>query len=172
MQNLFSYPLIVDELSAATKKYHLEAAKNELPYVTEILKVPTVKSLSAELNVKLDKKNHRLNVWGEAKADIEQTSVISLDNFINHYQTEFEVEFDTKLTPQDLKEMDADIDDDVPDIILDGKINLADIAMEQIALIIDDFPRKKGEVFAFEPEFDEQEPPKQNPFAVLAQLKK
>ena len=172
MQNLFSYPLIVDELTAATKEYHLEAKKEELPYITEVLMVPSVKSLKADISVKLDKKNHRLTVWGKAKADIEQTSVISLKNFINHYQNEFEVIFDTKLTPQDLKEMDVDFEDDVPDIIIDGKINLADIAMEQIALVIDDFPRKKGESFDFKPEFDPEAPITHNPFEALAQLKK
>ena len=68
--------------------------------------------------------------------------------------------------------MEFEFDDEVPDVIIDGKIDLAEIAMEQIALVIDDFPRQDGEVFEFESEFDEETTEKMNPFAVLAKLKK
>ena len=52
------------------------------------------------------------------------------------------------------------------------EIDLADIAMEQLALVLEDFPRKDGEVFEFESEFDEETTQKANPFAALAKLKK
>lgn len=48
--------------------------------------------------------------------------------------------YDTQLSPKDLREMEFEFDDEVPDVIIDGKIDLAEIAMEQIALVIDDFP--------------------------------
>ena len=174
MQNLFSYPLVVDDLTPSVKKYHLSAQKEELPYITEILKVPAVKSLQADINVKPNKKEHQIKVWGTADAEIEQTSVISLENFVKPYHTEFEILFDTELTLKDLQEMEkeAEIDDEIPDIVTNGEINLADIAMEQIALVLDDFPRKEGEIFKFQTEFDEETAQPQNPFAVLAKLKK
>lgn len=172
MQNLFSYPLVVDDLTPSAKKYHLAARKEELPYITEILKVPAVKSLQADINVKYNKKEHLIKVWGTAEALIEQTSVISLENFDKNYSAEFEMLFDTELTPKDLQEMDLEIEDDIPDPVINGEINLADIAMEQIALTLDDFPRKEGETFDFQTEFDEETTQAQNPFAVLAKLKK
>ena len=76
------------------------------------------------------------------------------------------------MTPQELREIEFDFEDDVPDIIINGKIDLAEIAMEQIALVIDDFPRKEGEVFEFKSEFDEETTQAMNPFAALAKLKK
>lgn len=172
MQNLFSYPLVVDELTPSVKKYHLAARKEELPYITEILKVPAVKSLQADINVKYNKKEHLIKVWGTAEALIEQTSVISLENFDKNYSTEFQMLYDTDLTPKDLQEMDIEIEDDIPDPVINGEINLADIAMEQIALVLDDFPRQEGETFDFQTEFDEETTQAQNPFAVLAKLKK
>lgn len=172
MQNLFSYPLVVDELTAAAKKYHIAAKKDELPYVTEVLKVNGVKSLNADINVKLNKKEHQIKVWGSARAEIEQTSVISLENFVKPYQTDFEMTYDTELTPKELHNMEFEFEDEVPDLVIDGKINLADIAMEQIALVLDDFPRMEGETFEFQSEFDEETTSAQNPFAVLAKLKK
>ena len=44
--------------------------------------------------------------------------------------------------------------------------------MEQLALILEDFPRKEGEIFSFESEFDEETTLASNPFAVLKKIKK
>ena len=172
MQNLFSYPLIVDELSGAVKKYHLIADERQRAYIAEVLKVNGVNEFEAFINVKSYKKEHLLKVWGKARAELLRTSVISLDEFSKIYEPEFELTFDTKLTPQDIKEMDFDFEDEVPDLVEDGKIDLAAIAMEQIALEMEDFPRKEGEVFNFKSEFDEETTHKANPFAALASLKK
>ena len=68
--------------------------------------------------------------------------------------------------------LDEDMDAEVPDIVEDGKIDLAQIAIEQVALVMEDYPRKEGEVFEFVSEFDEETTKAQNPFSVLAKLKK
>ena len=60
----------------------------------------------------------------------------------------------------------------MPEVVIGGKIDLGDIAIEQIALRLDDYPRKEGEEFSFISEFDEEDDVKNNPFAVLAKLKK
>ncbi len=172
MQNLFSYPLKLEDMSAGTQVYHLKAKADELVFITEVMQVPAIKSFVAEVNVRLRKKEHQVDVWGKVEADVEQTSVISLENFTQHYAPEFELKFDTKMTPADVQELEFDIDDDIPDILDNGQIDLAAIAMEQLALVLDDFPRKKGEEFKFKSEFDEETTLKTNPFAVLKKLKK
>ena len=58
------------------------------------------------------------------------------------------------------------------DIIENGKLDLADIALEQVALNLDDYPRAEGEVFDYAKYADFAEDEKENPFAVLAKLKK
>ncbi len=172
MQNLFSYPLIIDELTPSEKKYHLKANDKQLIYISEIIKVIDTKSFEADIFVKPDKKNHRIDVWGKVKAEIEQMSVISLENFVKPYETEFSLFYDTTLNEEDLHSMEFEFDDEVPDVVIGGKIDLAEIAMEQIALVLDDFPRKDGETFNFESEFDEETTKAANPFAVLQKLKK
>ena len=172
MQNLFSYPLEVSELGSALRRYKLKATPAELDYIKEVLKVDDVKSFESKFDVKLNKSEHRLEVRGTARADIELTSVISLEKFVKTYAPEFTVIFDTQMTPQDLREIEFDFEDEVPDVIINGKIDLAEIAMEQIALVIDDFPRKDGEVFEFKSEFDDETTQAMNPFAALAKLKK
>lgn len=81
MQNFFSYPIVVDELSQFEKKYTLKASAKELLYLAEVLKVPSVRSFDAEIMLKLKHKEHRLDVWGRVRAELELQSVVSLENF-------------------------------------------------------------------------------------------
>lgn len=172
MQNLFSYPLKLEDMSSATQKYNLNAKGKELEYIGEVLKLPAVKSFCAEINVRLHKKEHLVDVFGYVKSEVEQISVISLDSFIKPYYSEFSLKFDTKKTFSEIKELDFDIEEDIPDVLENGQVDLAAIAMEQLALVLDDFPRKEGEVFKFESEFDEETTIASNPFSVLKKLKK
>ena len=53
-----------------------------------------------------------------------------------------------------------------------GQIDLEQIAVEQIALAMEDYPRKEGEVFSWKSEFDPQDDERRNPFKILEKLKK
>ena len=172
MQNLFSYPLKLEDMSPSIQKYKLNANEQQLKNITEIMKVPSVKSFSAEINVKLLKKDHIVEVEGFVDADVEQISVISLESFVKSYHNEFSLRFDTKMTLKELKEIDFEYDDELLDILDNGQIDLAAIAMEHLALVLDDFPRKEGEEFSFKSEFDEETTEAANPFSILKKIKK
>ena len=171
MQNIFSYPLIVEDISPQEKKYTLKASKEDLAYLKEALKIPDVKSFEAVIFTKLHKKEHRLEVWGKIKTCLELQSVVSLDYFSKSYEPEFKLNFNTKMSYKEQKELEKTGMENIPDIIINGKIDLVDIAIEQIALNIEDYPRKAGETFVYKQEFDPNSDRK-NPFEVLAKLKK
>ena len=166
MQNFFSYPIVVDELSQFEKKYTLKASDKELLYLAEVLKVPSVRSFDAEIMLKLKHKEHRLDVWGRVRAELELQSVVSLENFFRVYEPEFAMVFDTLMT---YREQKALLDEDMDPVCM---AEAAQIAIEQVALVMEDYPRKEGEVFEFVSEFDEETTKAQNPFSVLAKLKK
>lgn len=67
---------------------------------------------------------------------------------------------------EDSPEVEVSIDDTAPDLIEDGKIDLGQYAIEQLALSLDPFPRKPGAEFV-----QPAEPNEINPFAVLKQFK-
>ena len=171
MQNIFSYPLIVDELSAGEKRYNISATAEQCDCISEALQIPAIKKLNAVIYIKLSLKEHKLNVWGDVKSSLTLESVISLEKFDKNLNVNFELLFDTKMTRDEQKILE-ETTDNVPDIITGGKIDLADIIIEQIALNLDDHPRKHGEKFSFSPEFDPKEPIYENPFKVLEKLKK
>ena len=172
MQKIFSYPIQIDKLTLALKKFSLEADEEQKNWIAEIFQVEKVKSFVAELNVKQEKNSSLIRVFGTVKAVLEQKSVISLENFLKEYKSDFEVYFDTKATYTQIREEFDDINIEAPEPVENGEIDLAAVAMEQIAILIDDYPRKEGEVFAFESEFDEETTKANNPFAVLVNMKK
>ncbi|MBO5038266.1 MAG: DUF177 domain-containing protein [Alphaproteobacteria bacterium] len=170
MQKEFSYPLKIDELGQGEQTCNLRADKEQLATLKEILKVPAVNSFEANLKLKFQKKRGLLEINGTANANLELISVISLEAFNKDYTAEFKLMYDTNATYEDIYGEDDDIENDVPDIVYDGKIDLGDIAIEQVALIMEDHPRKDGE--EFDAVIEDNEPVKNNPFAALAKLKK
>ena len=172
MQKKFSYPVKIDELNQNHYKFVLEADADELKDIAEVLQVEAVKFFRGVVFMKFNKKDNLLQVWGDVAATLTVKSVISLENFEQEIVTPFELVYDTKATYKDIREMEPTINDEVPDIVENGEINLADICIEQVALQLDDYPRAEGEVFDFA-QYSKVEPLEHdNPFAVLQKLKK
>lgn len=172
MQKEFSYPLKIDELGQGIQNYKISADKAELENLAEILQVPAVNSFEADIKINFQKKKGELKVSGQVKANLGLESVVSLTPFNKDYTADFEILYDTNASYEDVYSEDEDINLDVPDIVLDGKIDLADIAIEQLALIMEDYPRLEGEEFEEIIEEDNEEDTiSNNPFAVLKKLK-
>lgn len=172
MQKDFSYPLKIDTLNQQQQHYHLQADQAQCKSLKEILQVEDVCAFDADIYLKYHQKEHRLDIWGEVRATLELRSVISDENFIKEYQTSFDYYYDTSATYKDIREMEPSIYDDVPEIVENGEIDLGNVAIEQLALVMEDYPRKDGEVFEFVADFDPQDDKPENPFAVLKNLKK
>ena len=170
MQKEFSYPLKIDELGHGEQKYVLKANKEQLITLAEILQVPAVNSFETEMKLIFQKKKGILEVLGHLKADLSLISVISLEPFDKKYETDFKVVYDTNAKYEDIYQDDEDINLDLPDIVIDGQIDLGDIAIEQLALVMEDHPRQEGETF--NAVIEDNSPIRHNPFAVLEKLKK
>ena len=117
MQKNFSYPIKIEDLKQSDYKYELKADAEELEDITQILQVENVHEFKADIFLKLNNRSNNLRVWGKVFAKIELKSVITLDNFTKDYDIPFELNFDTRATYNDIRELDCDIEDDVPDII-------------------------------------------------------
>lgn len=170
MQKYFSYEIIVSELSLKENIYNFSADKSDLAYLASLLDVEGVLYFDAKISVKVDKKKNILTVNGVVSSEVVLKSVISLENFSKEYKLPFEVKYDMSAKPEDFDGVEFDLEEEVLDVIVGGKIDLADLAIEQLALCLDEYPRKEGEVFEFESEFDVDDKP--NPFNVLEKLKK
>lgn len=172
MQKDFSYPLKIEDLNQQEQHYHLSADSKQCNILAEILQVEGVNKFTADIYLKLKLKEHRLDVWGKVEAELVLKSVISLENFVKRYENSFDYYYDTQATYKDIRELEAGINDEIPDIIENGTIDLGNIAIEQLALVMEDYPRQEGEEFMFESEFDEETNRENNPFKILEKLKK
>lgn len=172
MQKNFSYLLAVDDISPAEKEYKIHAKAAELEQIAEILKVPAVKDFTASIYVRRQNKSPLIDVWGVVDAQITRQSVISLDYFDKDYEVDFVLQYDVNLTENQVRELEEEGVSDIPDVIMNGEIDLCHIAMEQIALELEDYPRKEGESFSFTSEFDDETDKRENPFKILEKLKK
>ena len=170
MQKDFSYPLQIDELNQGEQSYMLRADKAQLETLKEILQVPAVNYFEADIKLKFQKKRGILDVSGQVRAGLGLISVISLEPFDRDYKTDFTLTFDTNATYEQIREPDEDIEADIPDIVIGGRIDLGDIAIEQLALVMEDHPRQDGEEFS--PLIEDDAPLRENPFAILSKLKK
>lgn len=170
MQKDFSYPLKIEDINQGEQTYKLRANKAQLETLREILQIPAVNYFEADIKLTFQKKKGVLDVSGEVRAGLTLTSVISLDEFEKEYKSNFSLTYDTNATYEQIREMDEDIEEDIPDIVIDGKIDLGDIAIEQLALVMEDHPRKAGEEFTSVIENDSEV--RENPFAILSKLKK
>lgn len=98
---------------------------------------------------------------GRVTATLEQICGITLERLPVRVDERFAVDL-VEATEPEPDEIDVSIDDDAPDVIEDGRIDLGQYAVEQLALNLDPFPRKPGAAFV-QPE----EPAEISPFAVL-----
>jgi len=175
MKKDFSYPIPVDMIAQKEKRYSIEASVEDNKSIAEILMVPAVNHFSAKYVVKGYKKSTLIEVSGEYSAKIMQNCIITLEDFEKEYSGEFSVMYDSKLKVKTKDDEECDIAElDSPEVVYGNEIDLVHVALEQIALALDDYPRKEGAKYNFKPEFTEDDLAKErkNPFDILASLKK
>ncbi|CAN5317849.1 DUF177 domain-containing protein [soil metagenome] len=133
--------------------------------IAKTLDLASLDAFVAELSVRpTDNAGYRLS--GRVTASAVQTCGITLEPLPVEIDQRFSVDLVENIEEPETDEVEVSIDDDAPDLIEDGRIDLGQYAVEQLALTLDPFPRKPGAEFV-QPE----EPAEISPFAVLKQFK-
>lgn len=104
---------------------------------------------------------------GRVRAEAVQTCGLTLEPLPVTIDERFAIALVEAALPVEGEEIEVSIDDDAPDVVEDGRIDLGQYAVEQLALTLDPFPRKPGAEFV-QPE----EPAEISPFAVLKAFRK
>lgn len=166
----FERPLLVADVPPKGKRFTIEMSTAECAAIAELLELPKVSAVKAELDVQHFGEDG-LEVRGTIHADVTQTCVVSLEPFDTHEDLDIEIRFspdgidplDDTVSIEDLVDENAI---DPPDKLVDGQIDLGHIVFEFLALGLDPYPRKPGVVF--EEPSGEEEP---GPFSALRALK-
>jgi hypothetical protein len=167
----FSRIVWVDALPREGQTVTIEAAPSEREALASFLGLPAIAALTATL---------RLEPWGRGGAHITgavrgaltQICVVSLEPFPATVDEPVDVRFAPPAAvdsnPPAAKDMFSLADEDEPDPVIDGKIDLGALAAEFFALGLDPYPRKPGATF--EPGATSEAT--DSPFSALAQRAK
>ena len=172
----FSRRFPVDSARDRTRTIKLEADAAELLALAGFLDLPQVGALTASFEI-TPLSGGRYGVRGQAKARVTQTCVVSLEDFETSLSEPIEAVFAPQEAADDMEAIDRrmrvdvyfDTDNDPPDPIIDGGIDLGMLAIEFLALALDPYPRKPQATFG---ELNAETQAKEaSPFAVLGRLK-
>jgi uncharacterized metal-binding protein YceD (DUF177 family) len=141
----FSRPTRVEPLPRDGLKIEIEANADERAALAKLNDLPGIERLSASFLV--TKWRRGVQVEGELSARVTQTCVVSLEPF----DVEIDEPIDVKFLPAEgaPPPPESVADEDAPDPLIDGKIDLGALASEFLTLALDPYPRKPG--VAFEP---------------------
>jgi uncharacterized metal-binding protein YceD (DUF177 family) len=157
----FSEVLRVNEIGAGATRRLVpdEAARGR---IIKALDLASLASFESEITVVPAHVGWTLSGW--VRAEAEQVCGVTLEPLPVSVEERFSVDLveEADAAP----EVEVTLEDDSPDVIEEGRIDLGQYAVEQFALALDPFPRKPGAEFV-QPE----EPAEISPFAVLKQLR-
>lgn len=175
----FSRTVIAAKVTANGHSETIEASPSERKALAERLGLLAIETLTATARLRRVR-GEMIRVEGRLDADVVQTCVVTLDPIPSHVAEEFSALFaPDHLLPQG-EDAEADIvvsvddsEDDVPEAMPGGRIDLGELVAQHLSLALAPYPRKPGAVFDEIVEDDgSEEPKKPNPFATLAQMKR
>ncbi len=169
----WSFPVLVVHLPEAGLHQVLEATPDQRSLIAAVAGVNAVLQAVATLEVTPGIEG-RVNISGKVRARVEQTCVVSLDPFENDVEEIVTAVFaPPSQIPVSAKSVQKEQGEDTeipdpPEPIVNGAIDLGQLATEFLLLGIDPYPRKPGVAFN-SPETPED--PDEHPFAALKALK-
>ena len=152
----FSYPVEIERVPTAGGAYDLTASADALVRVAARLAVKEMKALRATFAVKTGA-GGIVHVKGKVHADFVQSCVVTLAPVPAVIDEEIEASFITpdraarnakkaKAEPEDEEVINLEAEDP-PEVAENGRIDLGDLAVTQLALVLDPYPRAPGVSF-------------------------
>jgi uncharacterized metal-binding protein YceD (DUF177 family) len=156
----YSDPVRLHQVAGGVKRT-LEPDAAARARIARALDLASLDAFTAELELAPSSAGWRLS--GRVRASLAQTCGITLEPLPLEIDAPFSLTLAEAVEP-DSDEIIITLDDESPDLIENGQIDLGQYAVEQLALRLDPFPRKPGAQFIQPPE-----PAEISPFAVLKQ---
>ena len=181
----FSRPLKIEHIDKSGKPIEIEASPDEMIALANRFDLLSIEFMNADFTVKPTDGGTKFSVKGTVRASVTQQSIVSGDSVetpIEQDITAWYADYDRvasfeKARKQKEREETADeyeikSKEEDPERVMNGAIDLGEVAAQFLGLALDEFPRTKDEE-AGSGDYIEVNPEdtKDNPFAALAQLK-
>ena len=136
----------VEGLGRDPIKINIQATKEECDALANDLEILGVSDVTLSGVLRRQQKSDRIELLTTLKAQAVQACVVSLDPVSQAIDVEFTVYYTFAKEDVTSDEIDYVVgmdEEDLPELIIDGRINAMDIIAEQIALALDPYPRKE-----------------------------
>ena len=171
------HPIRVETIRLRGTDVVVRAEPEQFGAIAALLGLASLESLEARYL--LSRNGERVKLEGRIAARLQQNCVVTLEPFPAQldvpvkldFAPETEAEARSRRAERDDAEIDIEVllnEDDPPEPIIDGVIDLGGITLEFLALALDPYPRKPG--VSFDAPAAEAGP--ESPFAALAKLKR
>ena len=170
----FSHPIRVEAIRQRGTDVVLRPDEAERVALARALELSALDELVARYH--LTRNGDKVKLSGEIEAELQQVCVVTLEAFPVSLKIPVKLDFAPELAeilPRKLADQEIDLEvrlneEDPPEPILDGTIDLGVVTQEFLALSLDPYPRKPGVSF----DADEAGIAPESPFAALAKLKR
>jgi uncharacterized metal-binding protein YceD (DUF177 family) len=159
-----SRPIDITSIRSDGSNYHVETTEAERAALAARFEIPAIASLTADFVLR--KKGPHIRATGVVFGRFTQECILTLEPF----ETDFREEVDVGFDENPAKALELRPEEEAPDQIVDGIVDLGALAGEFTALALDPYPRKPGAVFEFADKKDVGDD-KPAPFGALADLK-
>ncbi len=169
----FSRRVRVDALCEDETVQRIEATANERKALAERFELLSLDRLEATLHLRRSAGKPVVRISGRFEAEVTQACVVTLEPVAGHLEGSFSRCY--SLAPGDAVEREILVDigeEEQPEPVPPGGIDLGEVVAEQLALNLDPYPRVEGArleqaEWGGSPEGDRR----RSPFAALAALK-
>lgn len=170
--NEFARPVKVEALPPDGKRLTIEADGNERQALAARFGVEAVETLQADVEILPIADGDIIRVRGRLRAQVVQPCVVTLNLLTSDIDETFETDYSFSASDALPVEVEHDLDsEDIPEMIIDGQIDVGEEVAEQLSLAIEPYPRTPGAEFEAPTGIGQDEPDRQSPFAKLAELK-
>jgi len=163
----FSRLIEVEQLPPGGSDFAIEAGAAERAALAARFGIVAVDALAAEMRL-VPLAGGMVRLEGRVRAEVRQACVVTLAEVPAKIDQTF-ARLYAPADPDQPAEVIVQLDDEVPDPLVDGTIDIGEAAAEEVALSLDPYPRAPGAAFEGVPG-DKPDPP--SPFAALKSLKR
>jgi uncharacterized metal-binding protein YceD (DUF177 family) len=165
----FSRVVEVSKLSPEGAHHVVAATAEECQQLARRLGLVALNRLTAELMVAPRGARGSIRLSGRFEAEVVQSCVVTLEPLTRTVRQSIERTFTAEpasLPAQIVFDPDSE---ELPDPLLDNRIDMGEVIAEELALAIDPYPRKPGAELSWRDPSSEERPA-ESPFAVLKRL--
>ncbi|MCB1532467.1 MAG: DUF177 domain-containing protein [Alphaproteobacteria bacterium] len=183
VESEWSHWINVGEIEDTAQVFDIKPDEEQRKALARRLEVEEVKAIGAHIT--LQRRGQVIFVQGTVSADVVQNCVVTLEPIETHIEEEFEAWFadPAQAVPlskarreRDLKKGGSEVpmleESEDPEAIIDGKIDLGELAVQYLSLGINPYPHAEGVEYENPAEAErEASDHRKNPFAALKDWK-